>query len=114
MRRKGPMLLNSWRQWWNRQAKRSPRPCQRDRRKANRTSRLLLELLEDRTLLSTIVWVNRGGDLDGFDQVFGNQANIARADVDAALQAWQNVITNFNYSDGSNEFDMFLSMGDNG
>src|SRR5262245_58605859 len=61
-----------------------------------------LEVLEDRTVLSTITWQNRGdsmNDTDGFNAVFGANAATARNDVAAAIAAWQAVIANFNYSD---------------
>jgi hypothetical protein len=72
-----------------------------------------LDLLEDRTLPSTIVWANRGGlgsDTDNFNAVFGSQATAARAEVDAALSYWQNAIQNFNYADGSNSFRLTISV----
>ena len=62
----------------------------------------VLETLEDRTLLSTIVWTNRGSavnDSDGFNGVFGGNAALARNVVDYSLLSWQSVITSFNYSD---------------
>jgi hypothetical protein len=70
-----------------------------------------LEVLEDRRVLSTITWTNRGSsatDSDGFGAVFGAQADTARAVVDAAVQSWQNVIQNFNYASGQNNFDLTL------
>jgi hypothetical protein len=71
--------------------------------------RLFLEILEDRTVPSTITWTNRGNG-DGFDAVFGNRANIARSDVDAALLDWQTMIANFNYPNGTNEYQVRISM----
>src|SRR5207244_3266140 len=73
----------------------------RARRPAKFNRRLEVEVLEERALLSTIQWTNRGSamnDSDRFNAVFGANADVARADVDAALRAWQNVITSFNYS----------------
>src|SRR5262245_33926847 len=64
--------------------------------------RPLLEVLEDRTVPSHILWVNRGtatNDRDGFNDVFGESASKARAVVDSALKAWENVIASFQYSD---------------
>src|SRR6266849_6205359 len=81
---------------------------QRPRRLAHLKRRLLLECLEDRTMLSVIQWTNRGND--GFDAVFGANANLARDDAAAALMAWQNVISNFNYADGTNTFRISMSM----
>jgi hypothetical protein len=70
--------------------------------------RLSLEYLEERTVLSVIQWTNRGND--GFDAVFGANANLARDAAAAALLAWQNVITDFNYADGTNTFRISMSM----
>src|SRR6266540_561083 len=84
-----------------------------------RRQSFLLEPLESRLLLSadvgtasTIVWVNRGDD--NFDDVFGTNAPAARAVVDAAIDSWNHVITDFHYSDGSNVFALTLSMADSG
>lgn len=57
--------------------------------------KLILEQLEDRALLSTINWVNRGDGTDSFDTVFGPNDDLARAVVDAALDDWEQVITDF-------------------
>lgn len=73
--------------------------------------RLEVEPLEERTLLSTIVWGNRGtvqSDRDGFNAVFGSQAAAARNVVDAALRSWAQVIDRFNYADRSNVFTVNL------
>jgi hypothetical protein len=69
--------------------------------------------LEDRTLPSTILWINRGSassDTDNFNVVFGSQADSARAVVDAALSSWQGIIQNFNYADGTNTLRLTISM----
>jgi Ca2+-binding RTX toxin-like protein len=58
--------------------------------------RLGCEPLEERRLLSTINWVNRGDGTDSFDTVFGANDDAARAVVDAALDAWERVIVDFN------------------
>ena len=71
------------------------------------------ETLESRFLLSTITWSNRGSatnDSDRFNAVFGTLANQARAVVDADIAYWQRVITNFNYSNGTNTFTLSISM----
>src|SRR5262249_7599876 len=74
-----------------------------------------LEGLEDRTLLSSIVWDNRGvtsgPNNDRFNDVFGGNANLARNVVDAVLLDWQNIITNFNYSNGTNTLHVKITMG---
>lgn len=61
----------------------------------------MLETLEDRQLLSTIVWTNRGSansDTDGFNANLGANAALARTLVDAAIDDWEAVIQNFNYA----------------
>lgn len=57
---------------------------------------LSCETLEPRRLLSTINWVNRGDATDSFDEVFGANDDLARAVVDAALDAWERLIVDFN------------------
>jgi hypothetical protein len=56
---------------------------------------MAMERLEDRSMLSTISWVNRGDGTDNFDTVFGANDDLARAVVDAALDDWEQLITNF-------------------
>jgi hypothetical protein len=92
---------------------RSCRPHSTLRRPPSTSFRPWLETLEDRTLPSTIVWINRGSatsDSDNFNAVFGANAATARADVDAALAAWQGVIQNFNYADGTNTLSLTILM----
>src|SRR5262245_14820262 len=65
-----------------------------------RAARIYLEELEDRTLLSNIVWFNRGSagsDSDNFNAYYGANADRARAIVDQAIHDWETVIDNFNY-----------------
>ncbi len=60
---------------------------------------LEVETLENREMLSTIVWTNRGGagnDSDLFGAAFGANAPAARLVVDAALDNWERVIPSFN------------------
>lgn len=47
-----------------------------------------------------IYWWNRGGVMDGFDAMFGAEAEAARSVVDAALASWGRVIDSFNYDMG--------------
>jgi hypothetical protein len=73
---------------------------------------LNLGSLEDRLLLSTIIWVNRGSaasDSDQFNKVFGGNAAAARAVVDSVLSLWQSIIQNFNFADGSNTLSLTIS-----
>jgi hypothetical protein len=58
-----------------------------------------------------IVWTNRGPG-DGFDTIFGANADAARAGVDAALDGWEQVITNLNRpsAPGDNHIDITVTM----
>src|SRR5688572_13661104 len=69
---------------------------------ASAARQTLCETLEDRRLLSAIIWVNRGQASDNFDAAFGAgaPADAARAVIDAAIDAWNRVVTNFNHDDG--------------
>ncbi len=91
---------------WTRTRKRTPRPKPR--------YRPAFLTLEDRVVPSTITWDNRGQTSDGFAAVFGANANVARSDVDAALADWANLISNFNYSNGTNTFHITISVGGTG
>jgi hypothetical protein len=69
------------------------------------------EQLEKRTLLSTIVWSNRGtasNDSDGFNAMFGGNAQQARLVCDRAILDWEEVIANFNYNGGGNTFNVTI------
>ena len=68
----------------------------RQARRATRRIPSSSESLEPRRLLSTINWINRGDATDSFDEVFGANDNLARAVVDAALDAWERLIVDFN------------------
>lgn len=68
--------------------------------------------------VADIQWINRAnttaggaGDTDGFGAVFGANANIARGVVDAVINSYEQMILSFNYSDGSADFDLTVSMG---
>jgi hypothetical protein len=79
----------------------------------------VLEVLEDRTVPSTILWTNRGtatNDSDGFNGVFGANAEAARNVVARALLDWQLVIVSFNYSDPNQQdtYRMTVSMATRG
>lgn len=85
---------------------------------AKNASRPAVEALEDRVVPSTITWVNRGDavdDSDRFGEVFGAQAETARRVADAAIDAWERVITDFNYGGSQpDNFDLTLSMREEG
>ena len=87
---------------------------QHQKRRSLNACNLGFETLEDRRMLSTINWSNRGviigGDDDRFDDVFGPMQNQARAVVGAALAEWARVIDKFNYSDGTNTFNVKIAM----
>lgn len=79
-----------------------PRRCGRRASRPRRHRPLRAEVLEVRTLMSTIVWENEGTpgrhDPDFFNQYFGVNAPVARVIVNQAIQAWEQVIVNFNYA----------------
>jgi len=78
---------------------------------------LRFEPLEERRLLSTINWTNRGtplNDSDGFQSVFGTNADLARGVVDAAIDSWERVIVNFNYPGGANTYSLAVNMAATG
>jgi hypothetical protein len=59
---------------------------------------LQLEPLEDRRLLSTIVFENGApGTTADFGHAFGSNGPLADAIVSQAIQAWERVIVNFNF-----------------
>src|SRR5687768_18279037 len=67
---------------------------------------LRLELLEDRRVMANIVWVNELGAGDGF-------TSAERAVVKAAIQAWEEIILDFD-SDPNNapkEFNLTVEGG---
>jgi hypothetical protein len=68
-----------------------------------------LEALEGRALLSTIVWANQFNPNNGFSLLGTSEAN-ARADVTAALFAWETVIQNFNQPGGGNSISVNISV----
>lgn len=79
----------------------------------------LLEQLEARQVLSTILWTNRGdnggADTDNFEAVYGAAtAPIARSIVDRAINDWEEVIVAFNYPGGGNTYTLEISAADLG
>src|SRR5262249_32404802 len=76
-----------------------------------------LEILEGRALPSTIHWANEGSssiDSDHFNANFGTNAAAARDVIRAAIYNWELAITDFNYSSGSNQFQVTISAADLG
>src|SRR5688500_8160332 len=61
-----------------------------------------------------IVWTNRdtfsGASDNFFDDIFGTSAGAAQAVVDAAIAAWENVITSFNRADLSSTLQVTISI----
>ena len=86
-----------------------------------------VEGLENRVVPSTIEWVNKGSttsDTDNFNSVFGDNADTARAVVEAAIDAWERVIVDFGWEDvpilggivvpAPSKFELTLSMDTSG
>lgn len=73
-----------------------------------------IEALEPRQLLSTINWINRGQFSDRFNSTFGADADLARSVVDAAIDAWERVITDFNRPGGGETINVNISMDSSG
>jgi Ca2+-binding RTX toxin-like protein len=69
----------------------------------------------EQTMGLNIVWTNRGPG-DGFDTIFGANADAARAGVDAALDGWEQVIANLNRpsAPGDNHIDITVTMNPGG
>lgn len=89
----------------------SRRPRSKSRLPRRSSCRPVLEALEDRTLLSTILWANRdyiGEGDNGFVGFFGANAERAKGVVDAALHAWETVIQRFNFLE---TLPVYISMG---
>lgn len=70
-------------------------------RKTVRRTRLNLESLEDRCVLSNIVWTNRGNDNFNRLVLLGTSPNVATARqvVDTAISYWSQVIQDFHWAD---------------
>jgi hypothetical protein len=90
----------------------SRKQCRQVPRPKRKPRPLLLECLEDRTVLSTINWVNRGLSSDNFAAVFGGNAATARSVVDTAISEWSNVISNFHQTShgDNNHIDVTIAM----
>lgn len=72
---------------------------------------------------ANIVWTNRGGlaanggngtDNDRFGSVFGANAENARLVIDAVIRHFERMVGSFNYSDGSTNFNLTVSMATTG
>ena len=85
-------------------------------RRALKRRNLRIEALEDRKLLSTISWVNRGNpdlDADRFGALFHEQAEEMRSIVDDAIDSWEATITSFGYRDRTDDtFQLTLRAAD--
>lgn len=57
-----------------------------------------------------ILWLNRGDVSDGIDAVFGLNAEAVRRVIDAAIGSWNEIVTSYNYADGTNGFGLTVSM----
>ena len=57
-------------------------------------------------MLSTKSWVNRSDVSDGLSALFGSNANQARLVRDRAILDWEEVIANFNYAGGGNNYNL--------
>ena len=62
-----------------------------------------------------IIWANRGvtsgANNDRFSEVFGANADAARAVVDAVIDSWERVIVSFNYANGAPDvYSLYVSM----
>jgi Ca2+-binding RTX toxin-like protein len=94
-----------------------PAPATRCRPRPSRRSsiRQAIERLESRTLLSTIVWSNRGtlsDDSDRFAREYGADAESARRIVDRVLADWATIVEDFHYRDGGNSYTVLLDARD--
>src|SRR5688572_21369229 len=66
-----------------------------------------------------IIWVNEnttsGLNDNRFDDVFGANANKAKAVVNAVIDAWERVITSFNYANNAPDvYNLYVSMKSSG
>ncbi|MBI3465468.1 MAG: CSLREA domain-containing protein [Planctomycetes bacterium] len=90
-------------------SRRRRRKSPRSRRNHPRIRRLHFEPLEDRLLLTTLAWENEGSQQDGDEfEVYGSNANLARAIVNRALDMWEQVLPTIHPALGDPE--SFLSI----
>ena len=66
-----------------------------------------------------IIWVNEnittGNNDNRFDDVFGANADAAKAVVNAVIDAWERVIVSFNYANGAPDvYSLYVSMEEHG
>src|SRR5262249_10174901 len=110
-----PMAFTNWLKGWKVLAQ-SSRPAGRRRSggKVRPGSRLGIELLEDRTVPSTITWANEFDLANNFNRVFGTRAAQARQVVEAALGSWAHVIPNFHTSTNTYSINISIDPNDNG
>src|SRR5262245_47862253 len=106
------MAFSKWRKRWNVLAQ-SLRSASRPRSLRGR-ARVGVERLEDRTVPSTITWANEFDPANNFNRVFGTRAAQARQVVEAALDSWAHVITNFHTSTNTYSINISIDPNDNG
>src|SRR5262245_60214844 len=82
------------------------------RRAAAKASRQICEPLESRTLLSTIVWANRNNASNNFASTWGAQTAAAMAVVDEVINQYERVIVDFNWTGGTTQYNVNISMRD--
>lgn len=70
------------------------------------------EPLEPRVLLSTIVWANRNDPANNFASTWGVNTAAAMAVVDEVINQYERVIVDFDYSGGTTQYDLNVSMRD--
>src|SRR5271157_934825 len=105
--------MNNLFQSMRKSSRSGPGATRRQGRPKKLSRSLMLECLEDRCLLSTILWANEFDPNNGFS-AFGSNAANARLDVETAISAWENVIQNFNQPGGGNSLTVTVSISGQG
>lgn len=75
-------------------------------------TRYTCEQLESRKLLSTISWANRNDPANNFASTFGVNSAAAMSVIDAVINQYERVIVDFNYSGGTTQYTLNVSMRD--
>ena len=111
------MFLTPWLRSVRSRLRKSNHRIRRSSSQSSQPVQNRLEALEDRTLLSTITWTNRGNtgnDTDLFNDTFGVNANAARAVVDGVIQQWEDIIVDWNRPTFGNNIDVVINMSAGG